>query len=398
VNSDRDRLRQILFNLAGNAVKFTQSGGVCISVERGRGDEVVFAVDDTGPGIPADRIDTIFEEFDQGGLQAARGAGTGLGLAITRRIVDRMGGQLEVESTPGRGSTFRVRLPMQPVPDETRLERACAGLRVLLVGASPFEPRCLERRLAEAGAETARACDAAGAGEIMRAARFDVLIADAALGEVAVRELARAARDSRIGRTIVLLSPFERRDFGSPHAAGFDAFLIKPVRARSLFERLRPNLASDPEAGRINSGSPSASPSMGPLRVLLAEDNEVNALVAMKNLQRLGALVDWAKDGPEALAFAEAALAGEGQTYDVILMDMRMPGMDGAEVTRRIREIEAGSAREDRIRIVALTASMVGGRERYHETAGFDGFLLKPFTFDALAAELRGRERESAVA
>jgi CheY-like chemotaxis protein len=232
----------------------------------------------------------------------------------------------------------------------------------------------------------------------MRAARFDVLIADAALGEVAVRELARAARDSGIGRTIVLLSPFERRDIGSPHAAGYDAFLIKPVRARSLFERVRPNMAANLEAGPITSPSASAAPSMGPLRVLLAEDNEVNALVAMKSLQRLGALVDWAKDGPEALASAQAALAGERSSYDVILMDMRMPGMDGAEVTRRIREIEAGSAREDRIRIVALTASMIGGRERYQETAGFDGFLLKPFTFDALAAELRGRGHESAVA
>jgi signal transduction histidine kinase/CheY-like chemotaxis protein len=398
VRSDRDRLRQILFNLAGNAVKFTESGGVCISVERGRDDEIVFAVEDTGPGIPADRLGTIFEEFDQGGLQAARGAGTGLGLAITRRIVERMSGRIEVESTLGRGSTFRVRLPLEPVADAAQVERACTGVRVLIVGASPFEPRCLERRLVEAGAETARARDPAGAGEIMRAARFDVLIVDAALGEVAVRELARAARDSGIGRTIVLLSPFERRDIGSPHAAGYDAFLIKPVRARSLFERLRPDMSAKLETGRITPSPASAAPGVGPLRVLLAEDNEVNALVAMKNLQRLGALVDWAKDGLEALASAQAALAGERPTYDVILMDMRMPGMDGAEVTRRIREIEAGSAREDRIRIVALTASMVSGRERYHETAGFDGFLLKPFSFDALAAELRGSERESAVA
>ncbi len=269
---------------------------------------------------------------------------------------------------------------------------------MLLVGASPFEPLCLERRLAEAGAETARAGDAISAGEIMRAASFDVLIADAALGEAEVKTLAGAAKDSGIGRTIVLLSPFERRDFGSPHAAGYDAFLIKPVRARSLFERLRPEVVAPNLA---SAEVPRAEPRFdkaGPLRVLLAEDNEINALLAMKALQKLGTFVDWAKDGTEALAHAEAALAGARPLYDVILMDMRMPGLDGAEVTRRIREIETATAREERIRIVALTASMVGGRERYRETAGFDGFLLKPFTFEALAAELRGDSRESAVA
>jgi signal transduction histidine kinase/DNA-binding response OmpR family regulator len=388
VRSDRDRLRQILFNLAGNAVKFTDTGGVCIHVEPGEGEEIVFAVEDTGPGIPSDRLGAIFDEFDQGGLKAARGTGTGLGLAITRRIVDRMGGRIGVESTLGRGSVFRVRLPLAPASEApSRAEHL--DLRVLLVGASPFEPRCLERRLAEAGAETAHARDAASAGEILRGARFDVLIADAALGEEAVRGLARAAKGSGIGRTIVLLSPFERRDFGSPHAAGYDAFLIKPVRARSLFERLRHDAVAPSEAAANVRKAAPALESTGPLRVLLAEDNEVNALLAMKVLQKLGTLVDWAKDGTEALAHAEAALAGEGPPYDVILMDMRMPGMDGAEVTRRIREREAAAGRDERIRIVALTASMVGERERYSETAGFDGFLLKPFSFEALAAELR---------
>jgi signal transduction histidine kinase/DNA-binding response OmpR family regulator len=398
VRSDRDRLRQILFNLAGNAVKFTDTGGVCIGVERGPGDEIVFSVEDTGPGIPADRLGAIFEEFEQGGLRAARGAGTGLGLAITRRIVERMDGRVHAESVPGQGSVFRVRLPLEPVGAPAMRDGSQLDLRVLLVGASPFEPLCLERRLAEAGAETARARDATSAGEIMRAASFDVLVADAALGEAEVRTLARAAKDSGIGRTIVLLSPFERRDFGSPHAAGYDAFLIKPVRARSLFERLRPEvLAPNPVSAEAPRAEPSAERA-GPLRVLLAEDNEVNALVAMKALQKLATFVDWAKDGTEALAHAEAALAGERPLYDVILMDMRMPGLDGAEVTRRIREREEATGRDDRIRIVALTASMVGGRERYRETAGFDGFLLKPFTFEALAAELRGGGRESAVA
>ncbi|MDB5560074.1 MAG: hybrid sensor histidine kinase/response regulator [Enterovirga sp.] len=398
VRSDRDRLRQILFNLAGNAVKFTGSGGVCIAVEPGGPGEIVFSVEDTGPGIPAERLGTIFDEFDQGGLEAARGTGTGLGLAITRRIVARMGGRIEVESTVGHGSVFRVRLPLAAAETSPEAVGDALNLRVLLVGPSPFEPRCIERRLAEAGAETARAADAARAGEILRGARFDVLIADAALGEAEVRQLARAAKDSGVARTVVLLSPFERRDFGSPHAAGYDAFLIKPVRTHSLLERLRPMAGPRREPAVEANPSAPAAVSVGPLRVLLAEDNEVNALLAMRLLQKLGVLVDWARDGIEAAAQAEAALAGERPAYDVILMDMRMPGLDGAEVTRRIREREAAIGRDDRVRIVALTASMIGGRERYTETAGFDGFLLKPFTFEALAVELRGKAPQNAVA
>lgn len=390
VVSDRDRLRQVLFNLAGNAVKFTDAGGVCVSVERAEDGGIVFAVEDTGPGIPSDRLSSIFEEFEQGGLQTARGTGTGLGLAITRRIVDRMDGRIAVESTPGRGSVFRVTLPLAPAADLRDPDRnaQAEGLRVILLGSSAFEPLCLERRLTEAGAETARATSVEEAGALMRGMRFDVLIADGALGEAGVRMASRAAREAGIGRTIVLLSPFERRDFGSPHAAGFDAYLVKPVRARSLFDRLRGSEAS--ASRRSAAPMPLEAPPRGTrrARVLLAEDNEVNALLAMKALEKLGAHVEWARDGLEALDLAQAALRGERAPYDLVLMDMRMPGMDGMEVTRRVRECEAASGRDDRCRIVALTASIVGQRERYRETAGFDGFLTKPFTLDALAAQL----------
>ena len=384
VETDRDRLRQVLFNLAGNAVKFTRTGGVGISVERGAGDAVSFRIEDTGPGIDGDRLPFIFDDFEQGGLRAERAAGTGLGLAISRRITERMGGAISVETELGRGSVFTLTLPLREFASGERKSAASAeALRVLLLGASSLATRLLDRQLVEAGAETACAGSEAEAYDLLDAATFDVLIADWSLGE-GVRRVAAAAQQRGVGRTIVALSPFERRDVGSAHAAGFDAYLIKPVRARSLFERLRP----EPDEARPEPlPAPSSAEPSRVCRVLLAEDNDINALLAMRALEKLGGLVDWAKDGLEALALAEQGLSGARPPYDLVLMDMRMPGLDGIEVTRRIREREAASGRDERCRIVALTASL-GGRERYDETAGFDGFLAKPFSFEALRALL----------
>ena len=399
VRSDRDHLRQVLFNLAGNAVKFTGEGGVGITVERGAGEEIVFTVADTGPGIPADRRGRIFEEFEQAGPRAERGAGTGLGLAITRRLVSRMGGRIELDSEPGRGSAFRVRLPsLQAELDaDEESSPAVAGLRVLLVGASPFGLPTAARILRERGAEPTRETDVEAALAHLAGHPADVLVADAALGEPALRRLSAAAEAAGLARRIVLLSPFERRDFGSPHIAGFDAFLMKPVRARSLLERVAGEHSATP---RLDV-PPAATPSRDTVlrRVLLAEDEPVNALVTMRNLQRLGAAVDWAKDGTEALRFGLEALSGTRPHYDLVLMDMRMPGLDGQDVTRRIREREAETGANERLRIVALSASLVGrDRERYRETAGFDGFLLKPVRPDDLARELVGPDRVAAAA
>ena len=384
VEADRDRLRQVLFNLAGNAVKFTDTGGVGVTVERGRDDVVVFRVEDTGPGIPADQLPLIFEDFEQGGLQAARGAGTGLGLAISRRIAERMGGRITVDSEPGRGSVFRLTLPL-PGRSAVGRARSADGLRVLVVGGSPFGPAFLANQLAEAGAETARASTPAEATDLLRAARFDVAIMDWALGP-AIRDVLADAKRRGVARTIVLLSPFERRAVGSPAAAGFDAYLMKPVRPGSLIAQLRPARApaAVPPRPALRPDRPRPD---RVTRVLLAEDNEINALLAMKVLEKLGGLVDWARDGIEALRLAEEGLSGSRPPYDLVLMDMRMPGLDGSEVTRRIRDRETAAGRDERCRIVALTASLVGGRERYTETAGFDGFLPKPFTFDALRAQ-----------
>jgi signal transduction histidine kinase/DNA-binding response OmpR family regulator len=389
VLGDRDRLRQVLVNLAGNAVKFTETGGVGVSVDQDAATgELVFTVEDTGPGIAPDRLDCIFQEFEQEATPS-RESGTGLGLAITRRIVGHMGGDVHVDSTLGRGARFTVRLSL---PAGEASEPAASdksgidGVRVLILAPQPFQAEFLARSLREAGARVACAETAEDALCLLASRPFDTLIVDCALGEAAIRTAAREARLRGVGRAVVLLSPFERRDLGSPHAAGFDGYLVKPVRARSLLEQVQPSRI--PAASADTGGRPTAlRPRRSGQRVLLAEDNDVNALLAMKALEKFGAIVDWAKDGIEALTVAEQAIAGERPAYDLILMDVRMPGMDGFAVTRRIREREkvVGAAPS---RIIGLSASLLRGDDGVGLAAGFDGSLVKPFTFEELVALL----------
>ncbi|KAA2242091.1 ATP-binding protein [Salinarimonas soli] len=398
VIGDSDRLRQVLVNLAGNAVKFTEEGGVGVEVTRGVAGSIVVTVADTGPGIAPERMPLLFEEFEQGdGSHSRRHGGTGLGLAITRRIVERMQGEIAVESQPGFGSRFQVSVPL-PDADGAKgpagIEGA-AGRRVLVLGRSPFEAPYLARRLAESGADVAVAQTSAEAGALLDRGRVDVLIADCAFGEESVREVAARARRAGVGRLVVLLSPFERRDFGPPGAAGFDAYLVKPVRARSLAERLSgvgPASAGAPPVARTPRRRMAAPPLPGPRRILLAEDNEINALLAIKALQKIGAAVDWAKDGNEALTLSEAALDGRRSPYDLVLMDVRMPGLDGLEVTRRIRRAEATFGCATRLRVVALSANVLSEDRAAAEAAGLDGFLSKPLDLRRLLALVAGEE------
>ncbi|CAO4141994.1 Sensor histidine kinase RcsC [Methylorubrum aminovorans] len=393
---DADRVRQILVNLAGNAIKFTQAGGVGVSLARagqGPGEGLVLTVEDTGPGIPEERIPILFEEFEQGEDSASH-EGTGLGLAITRRLVERMNGTIEARSTVGRGSTFRVVLPL-PAADGAEAARVprLAPRKVLIVADSPFQAPYLARRLSRSGA-AAVVVDSADAGlDALAGVAFDALIADRSLGDAAVRRLAAEATRSGVRCSLILLSPFDRREFGAPNAAGFDSYLIKPVRARSLFDRLlepgsaQARLPTDATAQPAPAEpAPAAAPGR---RVLLAEDNPINALLATKALERLGAQVILARDGLEALAAAE----GQGP-FDLALIDIRMPGLDGLEAARRIRarEAETGAAP---LHLVALTANI--GREDVAAAfaAGFDGFLPKPLNLRALP-RLLDRRQEAA--
>jgi PAS domain S-box-containing protein len=394
---DADRVRQILINLAGNAIKFTERGGVGVTLTFARGaagtGEVVLAVSDTGPGIPEERLPILFEEFEQGDGSASRShEGTGLGLAITRRLVTRMGGRVEAESRVGRGSVFRVTLPLPAVAEAAQPGSVFAprldARRCLIVADSPFQAPYLARSLSRAGAATVIVDSLESGLDALSAAAFDAVLADRALGDAAVRQIADAARACGVRCSLVLLSPFDRRGFGAPGAAGFDGYLIKPVRARSLLECL---LA--PTAPSEQAVPPPAAPSRvgAGMRILLAEDNPINALLATRALERLGATVVHVEDGVRALECVQA----EGP-FDLALIDVRMPRLDGLETARRIRAVEAASAGLGRLHLVALTANAGREDEIAARAAGFDGFLAKPLNLKLLPALLERRTARAA--
>jgi signal transduction histidine kinase/CheY-like chemotaxis protein len=402
VLGDGLRLRQVLTNLAGNAVKFTDAGGIGVIAERAGDAHIQFKVLDTGPGVPPDRRAAIFEDFEQGdGSNARRYEGTGLGLAISRRIVSLMGGDLTLSDNEGGGAAFAFCVPLPEAPQARPPIAAEAastklvGRRALIIAHSPFEAPALAARLREAGVAVDRA---EGLEEGLKALRFapqpDVVIVDCALGVEATNRLAIAARAAGAPKSLVLFSPFERRAFGQTSLQGFDGWLVKPVRARSLFERLAGEFP--PPAAPAAPAAPLAA-NQKLARALLAEDNEINATIAQKALRRLGFEVVRAHDGAEAAAFGEAAARGEAPRFEIILMDIKMPCLDGFEASRAIRAAErrAGAAA---MPIIALTANAMEEDRRACLSAGIDDFLTKPVDLARLAHAIDAARRKSQAA
>jgi signal transduction histidine kinase/CheY-like chemotaxis protein len=391
VRADGLRLRQVLTNLAGNAVKFTDQGGVCVAVERGEAGEARFSVIDTGPGVPPDRRAAIFDSFEQGdGSHARRFEGAGLGLTISRELVRLMGGELTLADNPGGGSifAFAVSMPecavLEPASAVETRAQILAGSRALIIAHSPFEAPAIGARLTEAGVSVKRA-DGLGSGlkALSGAPAPDLVIVDCALGPEATNRLAQAARTAGVKRSLLLFSPFERRAFGETALKGFDGWLVKPVRARSLFERAAWD--PPPAAAAALRPSPGSAPAR---RALIAEDNDINALIAQKALRRMGFEVARAMDGEEALRLASPTSPLESRPFDVILMDLKMPGLDGYEATRRLRRLEAAYGWSP-TPVVALTANALEESRRSCMATGFDAFLVKPVDFRALAATLQ---------
>jgi signal transduction histidine kinase/CheY-like chemotaxis protein len=399
VLGDSLRLRQVLTNLAGNAVKFTDRGGIGVSVEQAPDALLLFKVSDTGPGVPPDRRTAIFEDFEQGDVSNARHyEGTGLGLAISKRIVSLMGGDLALADNAGGGAvfSFAVSLAEDSSSHPGRLSEASSpkliGRRALIIAHSPFEAPAMAARLKEAGAAVSRA---EGLEEGLRALRAgpqpDVVIVDCALGVEATNRLAVAARAAGAPKSLVLFSPFERRAFGQSSLQGFDGWLVKPVRARSLFERL---------AGEFPTAAAHAAPQTPVFanqrltRALLAEDNEINATIAQKALRRLGFEVARAHNGMEAATLGEAAARGEAPRFEIILMDIKMPGLDGFEASRSIRRTEREAGARP-MPIIALTANAMEEDRRACLSAGIDDFLTKPVDLARLAQAIDAVRQKS---
>ncbi len=374
---DAARIRQVILNLAGNAIKFTAAGGVGVRALRA-GDTVRIEVIDTGRGVPPERRDAIFDEFVH--ARAADGAnGAGLGLAISRRLAEGMGGRLALERSDGHGSVFIFEFPLRENANAMSAAPAPLAMRrALVVGASPFEAPFLGDRLASFGASVERADGVAAALEALaRGPAPDVVIVDCALGAAQAEDIAAAARRAGAGRALVLFSPFERRRMEPGALSHFDGWLVKPVRVESLLARLE-SASGGTQGAAIRPPAPNLQ-----ARVLLADDDEVNALATRRRLERLGAEVIRAADGLEAVERAREAMAADGIGFSLILMDLRMPRVDGLEATRRIRALEAAH-RAPRTRIVALTASAFADERDAARAAGVDDLLLKPVDADSL--------------
>ncbi|MBI1391499.1 MAG: response regulator [Alphaproteobacteria bacterium] len=415
---DENRIRQVLVNLAGNAVKFTSSGGVAINARMSPlpGDRVRFeaSVRDTGIGIDAEAVGKIFDEFEQASDGEARAEGAGLGLSISRRLAAAMNGRIAVRSTPGDGSEFTFQFDADTAAAAPAAPGPLTQRAIVIATESDFLSDELGRNLR-----------ALGLSQVVVAPTADALAAILSKRPRAIvlcdQDIAASiSRDALAGtsKALALLSAAARDAIPDLRAKGFDGYLIKPVRQATLVRELSsatvandaagPSLAPDADADQLakdvqpgngqndsKSGAGVASSRPGDdgvakgdrgaetgerlMRILLAEDNHINAVLATTLIRRAGHTVDVAVNGVEAVA-----AAGE-QRYDLVFMDMHMPQMDGLEATRRIRAEQGPSADTP---IIALTANAMANDRRKCLSAGMDDFLSKPFDPNDLSSML----------
>lgn len=394
VMGDPHRVRQVLCNLIGNAIKFTEKGEVVVDLgvragSAGR-DEVMFGVRDTGIGIPEDIQGRLFQKFNQAdNSMTRRYGGTGLGLAINKQLVELMGGTIGMSSTPGRGSTFwftvGLEYPDMPVEAGTA-RRLPAGLRVLIVEDNDASRLMLEEAIRKAGSRCESVASASAALAILRGAganeRFDVVLLDSGLSDRSGVELAHAVRDDPAMAsvpTILLSPPIARCAESDAMRSSVTAMLTKPVREAELYRVLAevvdnparpapPMAEAAPERMRWGAGK----------HVLLAEDNAVNREITMTLLVDQGFRVTAVENGAEALS------AFRAQRFDIVLMDGQMPEMDGYQATGLIRAFERERGSQVGTPIIAFTAHVFDEERERCLNAGMDDFLAKPFDRNAL--------------
>ena len=408
---DATRLGQILANLLTNAVKFTDEGEVVLSVESKRvveGDglgaeiyELHFDVRDTGIGIPKERIDRLFQSFGQVDASTTRRyGGTGLGLVISKRLSEMMGGTMWVESEAGQGSVFHFTVKAEAAagPELVALPREHAqlvGKRVLVVDDNAANREVVKRQASSWDMVPRDTGSPTEALEwIRRGDPFDAAILDMQMPEMDGLALAREIRRFRAARVLplVMLTSLGRRKEDVEAGVDFAAHLTKPIKASQLYEALMSAFGEISEEARpVGAGVArgSEATSRGPLQVLLADDNAVNQQLALALLKKMGYRADVATNGAEVLE----ALAR--RPYDVVLMDVEMPVMDGLEASRRInQEWPAGQ----RPRIIAMTANAMQGDREACLAAGMDDYLSKPIRREELAAALARSEARAVSA
>ncbi len=400
VRGDPTRLRQVLVNLIGNAIKFTEQGEVVVSVGAAQTDGNVtlsFVVRDTGIGIAPEHTASVFKEFTQAdSTMTRRYGGTGLGLAISQRLVTLMGGELGVTSALGRGSAFAfsVTLPVESTPAirVTGLA-ALGGRRMLIVDDNQTNRRILREMLAAEGIKVDEASTAAEGLAALRRVRYDIAILDVQMPDMDGFQLATAVRgDKKIAQTnlLMLTSAGQRGDGERCRELGIRGYLTKPISRSDLLEALGTVLAGSPE----EAGTPDVvtrhtiAESRATLRVLLAEDNPVNQQVAVAMLVKRGHEVHVSSNGREAVD------AVKERDYDVVLMDIQMPEMDGFEATHAIRALPKGKD----LPIIGLTAHALSGERERCLSHGMTEYLAKPFKAHELFALVEGTAHSKAAA
>ncbi|WP_170146048.1 ATP-binding protein [Rhodoplanes elegans] len=389
VVGDPARIRQVLLNLITNGLKFTEMGGVTVDVsvvasQTPRRVGIAFDVVDSGIGIPPEAMDRLFTAFHQADSSVSRRfGGTGLGLAICRRLVEHMGGTITVDSAAGYGSTFRVCLDLDLEDPETPLlgGMAADAPRILVIDRNPVSRTALVRQLALLGAE-ASAANTRELGVSMAwnsavtANPFTCIVIDDSVASTEIVSSLRAEPCMAATRLVLLAAAATTQ----PPCGGFDAMLHKPLAFEAVRDTILAGTGVPEPSALLAEGAPPALGVAAPLRILVAEDNPTNQLVAQKLLEGLGFAIDLVADGAAAVAAVQTGV------YDLVFMDVMMPGMDGLQATRAIRALPppAGS-----VHVIALTANAFKHDAETCRTAGMDDFVGKPITRDRLEASIR---------
>ena len=404
ISSDLTRLRQILLNLLSNAVKFTEEGEVVLTVSAQNGASsqpmLTFSVRDTGIGLSKQGMSRLFQSFSQADSSTTRKyGGTGLGLAISKRLAELMGGTMWAESEgPGKGSIFSFTMAAPPAKLAKTERRALIGTqselqdkRLLVVDDNATNRKILSLQTEKWGMKTRAEAVPANALAALEEENFDLAILDMHMPEMDGLELARRIRKTKPDLPLILFSSLGLREVEAD-AGLFSSSLSKPLRQSQLFDTLVTLFAPQDQkkAVRQKPSRPKVDGEMAarhPLRILLAEDNLVNQKLALRLLEQMGYRADLASNGVEALESVAR------QTYDVVLMDVQMPEMDGLEAARRITATYDANARP---RIVAMTANAMQGDEEMCRAAGMDDYIAKPIRVERLTEALLnipGRDR-----